>query len=122
MTYLFIAHDLAVVEFMSRRVAVMYLGKIVETAPARAIYRRPLHPYTQALLRAATATTVPKAVFEDVSLAGEVPSPINPPSGCRFRTRCPFATSRCAEEEPLLREGGDGQRAACHYFEEIARS
>ena len=81
----------------------------------------PLHPYTQALLRAATATTVPKAVFEDVSLAGEVPSPINPPSGCRFRTRCPYATQRCADEEPLLREGGDGQRAACHYFEDIAR-
>ena len=124
LTYLFIAHDLAVVEFMSDRVAVMYLGKIVETAPARDIYSRPLHPYTQTLLRAATATTPPKAVFRDVSLSGEVPSPINPPSGCRFRTRCPFAQARCAEEEPLLRSAGGVQegahRAACHFFEEIA--
>lgn len=120
LTYLFIAHDLAVVEFMSDRLAVMYLGKIVETASGRDVYRKPLHPYTQALLRAATATTPPKAVFQDVSLSGEVPSPINPPSGCRFRTRCPFARERCAEEEPLLRDAGDGHRAACHFFEEIA--
>jgi len=120
LTYLFIAHDLAVVEFMSDRVAVMYLGKMVETAAGKDMYRKPLHPYTQALLRAATATTPPRAVFQDVSLSGEVPSPINPPSGCRFRTRCPFARPRCAEEEPLLRDAGDGHRAACHFFEEIA--
>ena len=120
LTYLFIAHDLAVVEFMSDRLAVMYLGKMVETASGRDVYAKPLHPYTKALLRAATATTAPKAVFQDVSLAGEVPSPINPPSGCRFRTRCPVARQRCADEEPLLREAGDGHRAACHFFEEIA--
>ncbi len=119
LTYLFIAHDLAVVEFMSNRVGVMYLGRLAELATSAQLYRRPLHPYTQALMRAARATDMPKGGAGGVSIQGEVPSPINPPSGCRFRTRCPFARDRCAREAPPLAPVEEGHFVACHFHGEI---
>ncbi len=111
--FLLIAHDLAVVKHMSTHVGVMYLGKLVETGPADSLYRRPLHPYTRALLAAALPA---RPDHEDAPppLAGELPSPFAPPSGCRFRTRCPIAEARCAAAEPTLRPMGDGQSVACH--------
>ncbi|MCP1750964.1 ABC transporter ATP-binding protein [Bradyrhizobium elkanii] len=110
---LFISHDLAVVEHMTHRVAVMYLGKIVEMAPSHKIFASPAHPYTRALL---SAVPVPKpgAVRNPIVLKGDVPSPINPPSGCRFNTRCPFVFDRCKSEKPTLRSAGGGQWVACH--------
>jgi len=113
---LFISHDLAVVEHMTHRVAVMYLGKIVEMAPKRRIFAAPKHPYTYALL-SAVPVPEPGASRNRVILKGDVPSPVNPPTGCRFNTRCPFAFARCREEEPLLRPLGDGQLAACHLHD-----
>ncbi len=114
LTLLFIAHDLAVVKNVSDRVAVMYLGRLCEVAPSDLLYQAPAHHYTAALLSSAVEPD-PAAVRAPVTLPGEPPSPINPPSGCRFRTRCPRAEPRCAEEVPELREIATGHQVACHF-------
>jgi oligopeptide/dipeptide ABC transporter ATP-binding protein len=116
LSYLFIAHDLALVKQVSDRVAVMYLGKLVEIGPAESLYREPLHPYTVALLASIPSPdpTVTRPPVGD-TIKGELPSPIHPPSGCRFRTRCPRAQDICATEEPPLRKLADDHYAACHF-------
>ncbi len=113
LSYLFVAHDLAVVEHISHRVAVMYLGRIVELAPTRAVFARPQHPYTEALLSAVPVPD-PTVQRKRIILAGDVPSPIELPKGCRFHTRCPYAFDRCRVEEPALKEVLPGHFAACH--------
>jgi oligopeptide/dipeptide ABC transporter ATP-binding protein len=118
LTYLFIAHNLAVVEHISNRVAVMYLGKIVELASAEALYAEPQHPYTEALLSAIPHAD-PDYKSQRIILSGDVPSPANPPAGCKFHPRCRYAKAICSQEEPALREIKPGHLAACHFSEEL---
>ncbi|MCE7986067.1 MAG: dipeptide ABC transporter ATP-binding protein [Caldilinea sp. CFX5] len=118
LTYLFIAHNLSVVEHISDRVGVMYLGSLVEVSDRQQLYHNPLHPYTQALL-SAIPIAKPGRKRQRIMLRGEIPSPINPPSGCRFHTRCPFAAEICKQEVPPLEQKAPGHWAACHFVESV---
>ncbi|MCH6264964.1 ABC transporter ATP-binding protein [Neobacillus citreus] len=115
LTYIFISHDLNVVRYMCDRIAVMYLGKIVEIGTYEEIYQNPLHPYTRALLSAVPKES-PYDKKERILLKGDVPSPVNPPSGCHFHLRCPYAVESCKSVVPELKQNGDGQRVACHLY------
>ena len=119
LTLILIAHDLAVIRHMSDRVAVMYLGEIVELAATDALYERPLHPYTQALMRA-IPVPAPRRRAAATGLKGDVPSPLAPPSGCRFHTRCPLATEICAQRAPAFQDTGEGHFVACHHWQQAA--
>jgi oligopeptide/dipeptide ABC transporter ATP-binding protein len=120
LTYLFIAHDLSMVKHISDRIGVLYLGKMMEIAESDALYDQPLHPYTKALL---SSIPIPdpelNAEIDREILEGDVPSPLNPPSGCRFRTRCKYAEGICAEKEPILEEIVEGRFVACHFSKEF---
>ncbi len=118
-TFLFISHDLSVVAHICDHVAVMYLGRLVETAPTRDLFAVPRHPYTKALLSAIPHLD-PDAEQTATKLEGEIPSPINPPPGCKFHTRCPFAQDRCTAEEPEWREIDDDHFVSCHFADELA--
>jgi oligopeptide/dipeptide ABC transporter ATP-binding protein len=113
LTYLFISHDLGVVQHISDRICVMYLGKLVETGPVEAVFDSPLHPYTQALISAISVPD-PSIHRRRIVLQGTVPSPVDPPPGCRFHTRCPLAEARCRVEVPELRPVAEGRTVACH--------
>ena len=121
LSYLFIAHDLSVVRHISNRIAVMYLGQLVELAETDELFKHPAHPYTQALLSAIPEPDTTQR-RERILLKGDVPSPINPPSGCRFHTRCPAAYGRCRTEAPALTEVGAGHFVSCHLYTETARA
>ena len=118
LTYLFVAHDLSVVEHVSDRVAVMYLGRLVEVAPTADLFYRPLHPYTEALMSAIPALD-PDEVMKPVILEGEIPSPANPPSGCPFHPRCPYAQAVCKDDVPVWKEYQPGHFAACHFTDQL---
>lgn len=117
LTYLFISHDLSVIRHISDRVAVMYLGRIVEIGTKDALYENPLHPYTKALLSAIPVVNFEKK-REQIELSGELPSPVDPPVGCAFHTRCPFAMDRCRQERPQLKKNNDNQQVACFLYED----
>ena len=117
LTYVFISHDLSVVRYLSDRVCVMFLGKVCELGITRDIYARPLHPYTQFLLEAVPIPDPERKKEAKNMLSGEIPSPVNPPSGCYFRTRCPYATEKCAQEAPVLREVEPDRFVACHLMD-----
>jgi len=118
LTYLFVAHDLSVVEHVSDRVAVMYLGRIIELAPTRSLFYQPLHPYTEALMSAIPALD-PDEVMKPIILEGEIPSPANPPSGCHFHPRCPYVQDICKQEVPQWKEHHPGRFAACHFADTL---
>ena len=120
LTYLFIAHDLSAVKHISNRIGVMYLGRMVELADSYELITRPLHPYTRSLISAIPIAD-PKAAkaSKRIVLEGDVPSPLNPPSGCRFRTRCPYADERCAQEIPMWQEVENNHYAACHHIDRL---
>lgn len=115
LTYMFISHDLSVVKFISDRVAVMYLGRIVELAPTKSLFAKALHPYTQALMSAVPVPS-PGVKKQRIVLTGDVPNPETPPSGCAFHPRCPYAMDRCKSEAPDLRELDSGHQVSCHLY------